>query len=129
MNTTGIISTLEGTPWNSEEEIYEFAVNKKYCLGWDWESVKGALINNGLDENYAESIVASLQEAEKDNDKIKSTAPNKAFCYVLSVAWVIFALCVIRPWAYMWSPEYGRFIFIAIAGFGVTLLRQYRKSL
>ena len=59
-NTAIFASPFEGTPWNSDEEIYNYASNKKYNLGWGWNDVKNDLINHGLEEGYADAIIQNL---------------------------------------------------------------------
>lgn len=63
-------SPFEGTPWNSDEEIYDYVIDKKYAEEWTWEMVKLSLVQKGLDENYADAIIQNTQEEGKEAKKI-----------------------------------------------------------
>lgn len=56
-------SPFVGTPWNSDQEIYNYAVHRRYELGWDWIDVKNDLTSNGLNERYADAIIQNLIQA------------------------------------------------------------------
>lgn len=57
-------SPFEGTPWNSDQEIYDFASQKRYEIGHPWEKVHEFLTAEGLDKDYAEAIIGNLKEQE-----------------------------------------------------------------
>lgn len=125
MITTEYASPFEGTPWNNDDEIYEFALHKRNQIGYDWEAIHSSLTAEGLNSDYAQAIIANLQEQE--NARRQSTE-RKWVAGFLSVLWAILSVYLIRPFAYSISPEYGCYIFIAIIGAGLTLINQYRKG-
>ena len=53
-------SPFNGTPWKSDQEIYDYASNLKYNLGWGWPYIKEELVRKGLNPQYAEAIVNNL---------------------------------------------------------------------
>lgn len=56
-------SPFTGTPWKSDQEIYDFASHKRSDLGWEWPQVKAELVKQGLDPGYADAIIENLEEA------------------------------------------------------------------
>lgn len=58
-----LASPLEGTPWTTDDEIYEYASHRRYQLGWDWNDVKTDLVSRGLNGGYADAIIVNLMEA------------------------------------------------------------------
>ena len=118
---------LEGTPWNSDQEIVDFALQKRNELGYEWEDVLSLLNSEGLDKDHAEAIISNLREQEEVSAK-QDINERKWIAGVLSFGWAILAVLFIRPLSYMISPEYGRIIFIAIIGLGLSFINQYRKG-
>ena len=118
---------LEGTPWNSDQEIVDFALQKRNELGYEWEDVLSLLNSEGLDNDHAEAIISNLKEQEEVSAK-QDINERKWVAGVLSFGWAILAVLFIRPLSYMISPEYGRIIFIAIIGLGLSFINQYRKG-
>lgn len=118
---------LEGTPWNSDQEIVDFALQKRNELGYEWEDVVSLLNSEGLDNDHAEAIISNLREQEEVSAK-QDINERKWIAWVLSFGWAILGVLFIRPLSYMISPEYGRFIFFAIIGLGLSFINQYRKG-
>lgn len=63
-NTFSGDSPFAGTPWNSDQEIYDYASNLRYNMGWTWENVKNSMVSQGLNSDYAEAIVNNLIAVE-----------------------------------------------------------------
>lgn len=78
-NSEGIVNIVEnpdnpaspfyGTPWSSDDEIYDYVIQRKYVDHWDWENVKESLMMEGLDGDYADAIIAYLQVEGKKAKK------------------------------------------------------------
>lgn len=119
-------SPFEGTPWNSDQEIYDFASHKRSQLGHDWDEVHSLLTAEGLNHDYAGAIIANLKEqetfAKQDKKKRKWMAAG------LSILWAMIAVLFIRPISFMISPEYGQIIFIALVAIGLGIINAYRKG-
>lgn len=59
-------SPFDGTPWNNDDEIYDFVIEKKFGNDWDWDSIKASLLKNGLNEEYADAIIANIRKAGRE---------------------------------------------------------------
>ena len=78
-------STLQygNTPWESDEEIYEYASHRRYELGWKWNVIKYDLVKMGLDEGYADAIIENListygySNPSLDSYFVKNTIDNR----------------------------------------------------
>lgn len=55
---------FQGTPWSSDQEIYDYAMGLKQNVGWEWHNVRNSLVSQGLDEQYADAIIANLIAVE-----------------------------------------------------------------
>lgn len=71
-----LTSAFDGTPWNNDQEIYDYASHKKYQLGHAWEEVHGFLVEEGLDKDYAEAIIENLKELENTTTGIDAYDEN-----------------------------------------------------
>lgn len=72
-------SPFHGTPWNSDEEIYDFVIIKKYHENEDWEEIKYDLKIRGLDAHYADEIIANVRsEGQKAGKKIRFKAAGES---------------------------------------------------
>lgn len=54
--------TLFGSPWRTDQEIYDFVKEKK-DLQWSWEGIKEYLMAQGIPNDYAEAIIENSKEA------------------------------------------------------------------
>ena len=126
MNTQDIGSQFIGTPWNNDQEIYNFASEKHDIMGWDWTRVKADLITKGLNEAYADAIIANLKEAETEDEGEKNK--KKYISWILSALFAVVAYFILRPVAYGISPEYGRYILIGMIAAGLSLIRNYKEG-
>ena len=126
MNTQEIGSQFIGTPWKNDQEIYDFASERHDVMGWDWTWVKADLITKGLNEAYADAIIANLKEAETEDKGVKNK--RKYISWILSALFAVVAYFVLRPVAYGISPEYGRYILIGMIAAGLSLIRNYKEG-
>lgn len=126
METIEFKSPFEGTPWNSDQDIYDFASHKRYQLSYEWEDVQSFLTAEGLDHDYAKAIVENLKEQEGLINKEKKK--RKWIAAGLSIAWAIIAILFIEPFSYRMSPECGRYIFVGIVAMGLGMIHRYRKG-
>lgn len=54
------------TPWSSDDEIYDFVIQKKYIAEWDWEYIWNELVEKGLHPDYAYAIIEHTKEQGKE---------------------------------------------------------------
>ena len=125
MDATEFNSPFEGTPWNSDEEIYDFVSHKRNQIGHDWDEIHSFLTAEGLDGDYAHAIITNFQKQAVEN---QARTNRKWIAGGLAYLWAIVAVLFIKPISYTMSPEYGRYIFIGIIGVGLALINQYRKG-
>ena len=119
-------SPFEGTPWSNDEEIYDFAIKKQQRYECKWDEVVPFLTAEGLDSDYAKSIVDNLKESyESTRTMDKKRKRNVIIFYVILA---IVGIFVVRPIAYMISPDYGKYIFMGIVGMGASLFNRYRRD-
>lgn len=126
MEKTELNTPFTNTPWNDDQEIYDFASQKRYQMGHSWEEVHTFLAAEGLDPDYADAIIANMKEQEAIT--IQDRKKRKWISAGLSIAWAIIAVLIFRPFSYMVSVEYGRYIFIGIMAVGLALINRYRKG-
>lgn len=127
MENIELNSPFIGTPWKSDQEIYDFALEKRKIFECDWDEIESLLKSQDLDPDYAAAIVANLKEQEETLAP-QDIKKRKWIAAGLSVVWAIIAVLIVRPLAYMMSPEYGRYLFIGIIAIGLSLINQYRKG-
>ena len=126
MNTQEIGSQFIGTPWNNDQEIYNFASERHDIMGLDWDKVRVELISKGLNDSYADAIIANLMNVE--NEDKGTNNKRKYISWVLSALFAVVAYFILRPVAYGISPEYGRYILIGLIATGLTLIKNYREG-
>ena len=66
METT---SPFTGTPWTSEDEIYDYVSNMRYVEAFDWDYIKDCLVDGGLESSYADAIIANMQDKTGENSE------------------------------------------------------------
>ena len=126
MNTTENGSQFIGTSWKNDQEIYDFARERHGVMGWDWTLVKADLINKGLNDSYADAIIENLKVVEKE--ETGNDNKRKYISWGLSILFAFIAYLILRPLAYNMSPEYGRYILIAMIAVGLSFIRKYREG-
>ena len=126
MNTQEIGSPFIGTPWNNDQEIYDFASERHDVMGWDWTRVKASLIANGLNDAYADAFIENLKVEEREESKKDNK--RKYISWGLSILFAFIAYLILRPLAYSMSPEYGRYILTAMIVIGLSFIRKYRNG-
>ena len=126
MNTQEIGSQFIGTPWNNDQEIYDFAIERHDIMGWEWNRVRGELVSKGLNDTYADAIIANLKDVENEDEGIKNK--RKYISWILSALFAVVAFFILRPVAYGISPEYGRYILIGLIAAGLTLIKNYKEG-
>lgn len=126
MNTQEIGSQFLGTPWKNDQEIYDFASERHDVMGWDWTRVKADLVANGLNAAYADAIIENLKVVEKE--ETGNDNKRKYISWGLSILFAFIAYLILRPLAYSMSPEYGRYIIIAMIAVGLSFIRKYREG-
>ena len=95
-------------------------------MGWDWTRVKADLINKGLNDSYVDAIIENLKVVEKE--ETGNDNKRKYISWGLSILFAFIAYLILRPLAYSMSPEYGRYILIAIIAVGLSFIRKYREG-
>lgn len=63
-------SVFEGTPWTSDQEIYDYVVRRKFEEEWTWEAVRESLIESGLPSYYTDAIIENSQAEGQKAKKI-----------------------------------------------------------
>ena len=64
-------SPLYGTPWNTDEEVYDYVIQLRYEEEWEWENIKETLENQGLPSDYAAAILENTKSVG-GKEKIKT---------------------------------------------------------
>ena len=72
-------SPFYGTPWKSDEEIYDYVINLRYEREWEWDFIKEILVKDGLQPYYADAIIDNIQA---EGRKAKRMVWRKAFIYM-----------------------------------------------
>lgn len=54
-------SPLYGTPWHTDDEIYDHVIWLRYEEKWDWKYIKENLEKEGLPSDYAAAIVENTK--------------------------------------------------------------------
>lgn len=54
-------SPFHGTPWSSDEEIYDFVIYRKYSAHENWAEIMYDLTIRGLDATYADEIIENVR--------------------------------------------------------------------
>ena len=126
MNTQEIGSQFIGTPWNNDQEIYDFAIERHDIMGWEGNRVRGELLSKGLNDTYADAIITNLKDVENEDEGIKNK--RKYISWILSALFAVVAFFILRPVAYGISPEYGRYILIGLIAAGLTLIKNYKEG-
>lgn len=124
-------SPFAGTPWKNDQEIYDYANHRIVEKGWDWDQVKAALVNEGLNSDYADAIIENLKVATVEVDDVevdKSKKKRKYISWGLSILFAVIVSYFLTPLAYVISPTYGRMILIIMISGGLTLIRNYKEG-
>lgn len=104
------VSVFEGTPWTSDQEIYDYASHRKYNLGWDWNNIKDALIKEGLDADYAQAIIQNLIAASYSTEPQPATYIKGFIVGVLGSAFIAAigaAICIMLQGVWSWLIVIG----------------------
>lgn len=116
-------SQFTGTPWKSDEEIYEFVLHRKNRMGLEWEDINKHLVKEGLDEEYAYAIIENLKNAEHGEyaNNVKRIKRNRRLCQVI---WAIIFFLVIMPIVYSLTVNYARIVSLMIYAIGFNGIKQ-----
>ena len=107
------VSPYDGTPWNSDQEVYEFATHKNLNSGWDWYTIRDYLISQGLNQEYANAIIQNLITASREEDQKPATYTRGfivgIFSSILIGAFGAF-ICVLTERVWTWLVVIGTVI-------------------
>lgn len=68
-NNGSVGTTIFGSPWSTDQEIYDYVIQKRYVEEWEWSDVKDSLMSQGLPEHYADAIIENTQSEGKKAKK------------------------------------------------------------
>ena len=126
MNTQEIGSQFIGTPWVNDQEIYDFASERRDVMGWDWNRVKAELVAKGLSVSYADAIIENMKMAEEVSNTPKTS--NMFLRYLGGVFLVIVISFVARLLIGPIYPGSEKFIGTAVALITFNLMTQGHKG-